>query len=118
MCRGDASRRCVEYEYDTSRRPEWHFEDFPFFYGSASGAEDAEIPTEAAAALAGQERPDVAANGEDAELWNALLMNRHVRFGSNFGDKVSQPKQAEVADLEDGDGWGSFIGSQVFRGRE
>ncbi|KAE8744943.1 hypothetical protein FOCC_FOCC008443 [Frankliniella occidentalis] len=103
--------RCVEYEYDTSRAPEWHFEDFPYHYGSRVAAGEVSVAAEGAAALAGQERPDVAANGEDAELWNALLMNRHVRFGSKF-------RAAGDQDEHRGGPWESVIGEQVFPGAD
>ncbi|KAK3921077.1 Phospholipase A2 [Frankliniella fusca] len=107
---GEGQGRCVEYEYDTTRAPEWHFEDFPFHYASRSAAGEVSVAAEGAAALAGQERPDVAANGEDAELWNALLMNRHVRFGSKFS--AAREAAAGPAVL------GSVIGDQVFPGAD
>lgn len=105
--------RCLQYEYDTSRRPEWHFEDFPYHYGNHRVDDGVDIASEAAAALAGQERPDAAANGEDAELWNALLMNRHVRFGSKFGTSLRPPRC-----LASAGGWGAVIGEQVFPGAD
>ncbi|XP_026282601.1 uncharacterized protein LOC113209362 [Frankliniella occidentalis] len=109
--RAGGDGRCVEYEYDTSRAPEWHFEDFPYHYGSRVAAGEVSVAAEGAAALAGQERPDVAANGEDAELWNALLMNRHVRFGSKF-------RAAGDQDEHRGGPWESVIGEQVFPGAD
>lgn len=122
--------RCVEYVYDTSRPPAWHFEDFPFHYGSYRVASEVDIASEAAAALAGQERPDAAANGEDAELWHALLMNRHVRFGSNFGKAqdglaatgataMLDAADKAVAEAEGAEAdWGTVIGQQVFPGAD
>lgn len=116
--------RCVEYEYDTSRPPQWHFEDFPYHYGSRRVDHEVDIASEAAASLAGQERPDAAANGEDAELWNALLMNRHVRFGTKFGRDLLEPDD-DVGDEDPGaarvavdSGWGAVIGDQVFPGAD
>ncbi|KAK3921078.1 NFX1-type zinc finger-containing protein 1 [Frankliniella fusca] len=79
---------------------------------SRSAAGEVSVAAEGAAALAGQERPDVAANGEDAELWNALLMNRHVRFGSKFSAAREDQDAAGHAVL------GSVIGDQVSPGAD